>query len=133
MKHQLVAGFVSAENPLRQTASSYFETFAASGYRNSNSGGLNAVGTNGYSWSCSPNSATSVNGSNLNFNSGNVNPENNDRRSNGFPVRCVQENLRAARGENFGLWKKGSGTGCRAFGFRCGGGGAEATDEKVLC
>lgn len=60
----------------------------ASGYRNNNDGSLNNVGTNGYYWSASPNNAS--NGYNLNFNSSNVNPSNNNNRANGLPVRCVQ-------------------------------------------
>ena len=62
--------------------------FPASGYLNSGSGAFTNVGSNGYYWSCSPNNAT--NGYNLNFNSGNVNPSNNNNRAYGFPVRCVQ-------------------------------------------
>lgn len=60
----------------------------AAGYRNNNSGALNNVGSNGNYWSASPNSS---NGYNLNFNSSNVNPSNNNNRANGFAVRCVQE------------------------------------------
>ena len=59
----------------------------ASGNRNNNNGTMNNVGSNGNYWSSTPNSAT--NGYNLNFNSGNVNPSNNNNRTNGFPVRCV--------------------------------------------
>lgn len=57
----------------------------ASGYRNRTSGGLNNVGSNGNFWSFAPNSQT--NARNLNFNSGNVNPLNNNNRANGFSVR----------------------------------------------
>ena len=57
----------------------------ASGYRNRTSGGLNNVGSNGNYWSFAPNSQT--NARNLNFNSGNVNPLNNNNRANGFAVR----------------------------------------------
>lgn len=64
-------------------------SYPASGYRNVGSGAMNNEGSNGYYWSASPNSAT--NGYNLNFNSGNVNPQNNNNRGNGFPLRCVQE------------------------------------------
>jgi len=64
--------------------------FAASGYRNRTSGALTNVGSNGYSWSSSPNSAGSTNAGNLNFNASNVNPFNNNNRANGFPVRCVR-------------------------------------------
>ena len=65
--------------------------YPASGCRNSNSGGLTNVGTGGYAWSSSPNSASSVYGSNLNFSSSLVNPEGGNYRAYGFPVRCVQE------------------------------------------
>ena len=60
---------------------------AASGNRNRTSGGLNNVGSNGNVWSAGSNSAT--NAYNLNFNSGSVNPVNNNNRSNGFSVRSV--------------------------------------------
>ena len=57
----------------------------ASGYRTNDSGALNNVSGNGNYWSYAPNSQT--NARNLNFNSGNVNPLNNNNRSNGFSVR----------------------------------------------
>lgn len=57
----------------------------ASGYRANDSGGLANMGGNGNYWVCAPNSQT--NARNLNFNSGNVNPLNNNNRSNGFSVR----------------------------------------------
>ena len=57
----------------------------ASGYRANDSGGLTNVGSNGNYWSFAPNSQT--NARNLNFNSGNINPLNNNNRSNGFSVR----------------------------------------------
>ena len=60
-------------------------TTDASGYRNRTSGGLNNVGSNGNFWSFAPYSQT--NARNLNFNSGNVNPLNNNNRANGFSVR----------------------------------------------
>ena len=63
--------------------------YPASGYRNNSSGALNNVGSNGCYWSAVPNSTN--NGRNLNFNSTNVNPLNNNNRSNGFAVRPVQE------------------------------------------
>ena len=63
--------------------------YPASGYRNNSSGALNNVGSNGYSGSVVPTSTN--NGRNLNFNSTNVNPLNNNNRSNGFAVRPVQE------------------------------------------
>ena len=52
-------------------------------------GSLSNDGTNGYYWSASPNNTN--NGYNLNFNSGNVNPQNNNNRANGFSVRPVSE------------------------------------------
>ena len=64
-------------------------SYPASGNRNVGSGAMNNEWNNGYYWSASPYNAT--NGYNLNFNSGNVNPQNNNQRGNGFPVRCVQE------------------------------------------
>ena len=57
----------------------------ASGNRTNDSGGLNNVSSNGNYWTYAPNSQT--NARNLNFNSGNVNPLNNNNRSNGFSVR----------------------------------------------
>ena len=65
--------------------------YPASGYRNGSSGNLGTVGSAGYSWSCSPLSASSIHGSFLYFHSGLVAPERNDSRALGFPVRCVQE------------------------------------------
>lgn len=62
--------------------------FPASGYRNNSTGTVNNVGSNGYFWSAVPNSTN--NGRNLNFNSSNINPLNNNC-SNGFAVRPVQE------------------------------------------
>lgn len=59
---------------------------AASGNRNNGSGGFNNVGSNGNYWSFAPISQT--NARNLNFNSGNINPLNNNNRSNGFSVRA---------------------------------------------
>ena len=60
--------------------------FPASGNRNGT--GLNNRGSNGNYWSSSLHS--SPNGYNLNFNSGGVNPANNNNRFNGFSVRAVQ-------------------------------------------
>ena len=62
--------------------------FPASGQRNSSSGTLNNVGSNGYYWSASANNDN--NGHNLNFNSSNWN-WNNNNRAYGFPVRAVAE------------------------------------------
>ena len=50
---------------------------------------MNNEWNNGYYWSASPYNTT--NGYNLNFNSGNANPQNNNQRGSGYPVRCVQE------------------------------------------
>jgi len=63
--------------------------FPAAGNRNGT--GLNNRGSNGNYWSSSLNS--SANGYNLNFNSGGVNPANNNNRFNGFSVRAVQHLL----------------------------------------
>lgn len=63
--------------------------YPASGYRNRTSGALTNVGSNGYSWSSSP-TQSSTNAGNLNFNATNVNPQNNNSRAYGFPVRCVR-------------------------------------------
>jgi hypothetical protein len=60
--------------------------FACSG--NGNGQSWNNQGSNGNYWSRSLNSQT--NGRNLNFNSGGVNPQNNNNRFNGFTRRAVQ-------------------------------------------
>lgn len=59
---------------------------------NGNGTSRNNRGSNGNYWSSSLNSAT--NGRNLNFNSGGVNPQNNNNRFNGFAVRPVQQSRR---------------------------------------
>ena len=69
------------------TAATLF--FPASG--NGNGTSWNNRGSNGNYWSSTLNSA--ANGRNLNFNSGGVNPQNNNNRFNGFPVRPVQQSL----------------------------------------
>ena len=61
--------------------------FPAVGDRNNSSGALENAGTNGFYWSSTQNSST--NAYDMNFNSGNVNTNNNDKR-NGFSVRCVR-------------------------------------------
>ena len=61
---------------------------------NVNSGSLRNAGNNGNYWSSTANSSTS-NAYNLNFNSGNVNPSNNNNRYNGFSVRCLARRLGA--------------------------------------
>ena len=58
---------------------------------NGNGSSWNNRGSNGNYWSSSLNSQT--NGRNLNFNSGGVNPQNNNNRFNGFAVRPVQQSL----------------------------------------
>ena len=60
--------------------------FSASG--NGAGSSWNNRGANGNYWSASFNSAR--NARNLNFNSGGVNPQNNNNRYNGFAVRAVQ-------------------------------------------
>ena len=54
---------------------------------NYNLGSLNNRGSNGNYWSAVGNSST--NAYNLNFNSGNLNPQNGNNKYNGFAVRCV--------------------------------------------
>ena len=49
---------------------------------------VNNAGSNGNYWSSSRNSET--NAYNVNFNSGNLNPQNNNNRNNGYAVRPVQ-------------------------------------------
>ena len=61
----------------------------AVGNRNNSDGTLNNQGSNGNYWSATENNST--NGYNLNFNSTNSNPDNNNDKANGFSVRCVQE------------------------------------------
>ncbi len=58
----------------------------AAGYRNN--GDLNNAGSNGNYWSSSLNTSNSNNAYNLNFNSGNVD-WNNNNRYNGQSVRAV--------------------------------------------
>lgn len=67
--------------------------FPAAGYRygNTNAGKLVNGGSNGNYWSSSPYDATGVNAGRLNFNNGNVNPQNNNNRAYGNSVRCVSE------------------------------------------
>ena len=71
--------------------SNIYDFYPASGGRVGDSGGLIAVGLNGYAWSNASGSAAEVRSSYLNFFSSYVYPEFNDRRAYGFPVRCVQE------------------------------------------
>ena len=64
--------------------------YPASGYRSRASGALTNVGSGGYSWSSSPTQG-STNAGYLNFSASNVNPQRNNFRAYGFPVRCVRE------------------------------------------
>lgn len=74
----------------------HWSSYPASGYRNNSNGSLNNVGSNGYVWLSSANSQN--NAYNLNFNSSNVNPQNNNNRANGNSVRPVQAFAGAAEG-----------------------------------
>ena len=60
--------------------------FAYTGYYNT-SGSLNNETTNGNFWSRTVNDSS--NAYNLNFNSSNVNPQNNGNRGNGRSLRCT--------------------------------------------
>jgi len=51
---------------------------------------LTSVGDGGWCWSSSSYASGNINAGSLNFNTGNVNPLNNNNRANGFSVRCVQ-------------------------------------------
>ncbi|MCD7968874.1 MAG: fibrobacter succinogenes major paralogous domain-containing protein [Alistipes sp.] len=63
----------------------------AAGYRVNSTGVFNVTSTQGLYWSASQSANTSnpERSSNLNINSGNVNPANYNPRANGFSVRCV--------------------------------------------
>ncbi len=82
----------------------------ASGFRRSHSGALNYVGTYGYTWSSSPDSASNVLGSSLDFYSSLVYPENNSGHATSFPVRCVQ--LRPYFATNSGETGRAAAPGC---------------------
>ncbi len=56
---------------------------------NGNGSSVNNAGSNGYYWSSTWNSTT--NAYNMNFNSGNVWPQDNNNKNNGFAVRCVKK------------------------------------------
>ena len=60
-----------------------------SGNYNYNSGAVNNVGNEGNWWSSTATSASKAN--NLNENSGNFNPQNNNYKGYGFTVRCVAQ------------------------------------------
>ena len=64
--------------------------YPASGYRSRTSGALARVGSFGYSWSSSPTQSSTFAGS-LYFNATYVNPQYDNSRAYGFPVRCVRE------------------------------------------
>nr|WP_290015512.1 hypothetical protein [uncultured Alistipes sp.] len=51
---------------------------------------MTSVGAGGWCWSSSSYLAGNLNAGSLNFDTGNVNPLNNNNRANGIPVRCVQ-------------------------------------------
>ncbi len=63
--------------------------YPASGYRNDTSGAMNNVGSYGYNWSATPSSSTY--GYHLLFSSSSVYPAYSGSRSNGRPVRPIQE------------------------------------------
>lgn len=67
---------------------SVFDRLLLKGRKNGNGRSWNNRGSNGNYWSASFNSAR--NARNLNFNSGGVNPQNNNNRYNGFALRPVQ-------------------------------------------
>ena len=60
-----------------------------SGIYNYYTGAVTNVGSNGNFWSSTSNSAP--NAYNLNFNSNNLNPQNNNYKGNGRTVRCVAQ------------------------------------------
>jgi len=62
--------------------------FPAVGRRNYSDGSLNNAGTNGYYWASDQNNAS--NAYRMNFNSSDVNTNNNNK-ANGFSVRCVRQ------------------------------------------
>ncbi len=68
-------------------ATGSFMAFVRSGYVNLNNGQARNVGENGYGWSRTAKS--SIYGYNLNMNTTDVNPSNNNNRYNGFPLRWV--------------------------------------------
>lgn len=74
--------------PAAYSGNNALTNLGASGYRDNASGGLTNIGSNGNYWTYSSNSQT--NARNLNFNSSNVNPLNNNNRANGFSVRPCQ-------------------------------------------
>jgi uncharacterized protein (TIGR02145 family) len=70
--------------------------YLPAGNRN-NGGGFNNLGSNGYFWSATENSATNAWYRNLNTGNWQSN-RNNTNKTNGFSVRCLQQpSLRGAR------------------------------------
>lgn len=91
-----VSAFVYRHPPLHSSRGC-FNRLPAAGNVNYNSGwNTNNVGSNGNYWSSTGNNA--ANAYNLNFNSGNINPANNNNRYNGFSVRLVQYQLECKTG-----------------------------------
>ena len=87
--HQPVKASLSApDNRRAGKDNSVCFLLPAAGNRNYNNGSLNNVGTNGNYWSST---VSGTNSYNLNFNSGSINPSNNNNRANGFSVRCLTE------------------------------------------
>ena len=66
-----------------------YDSLPFSGNYRHYSGVVNNVGSEGDFWSSSSNSER--NAYNLNFNSNNLNPQNNNSKGNGFTVRCVAQ------------------------------------------
>ena len=58
---------------------------------NRNGASVNNVGSNGNYWSSTAHSSNATNAYNVNFNSSNLNPQNNNNRYNGKSVRLVAE------------------------------------------
>ena len=56
------------------------------GWYNYGNGDLGYKGGNGFYWESK---ANGTNAYNLNFNSGNLNPQNNNNKGNGFSIRCL--------------------------------------------
>ena len=66
-----------------------FCSLPMSGNYNYNNGDVNNVGNNGNWWSATSGSQSAY-AHNLEFNAGNLNPQNDNFRGNGLTVRCVQ-------------------------------------------
>ena len=66
----------------------------APGDRNRDTGALNNVGNNGYSWAST---VSGTNGMNLNFNVTWLNPSNANNRAYGFQLRCLSAFTRTSR------------------------------------